>query len=86
MSKKNLPEKKNDDKIVFSILFGPIGNLIREQVTKTDYDRQVDAIQKMRKNGIEHGHVKLKSTRRGKITTQNGDAGYEQTHEGEYRW
>jgi len=70
MEKENMLAKREKDRAVRTILYGPIGNWIFEQVTKTDYERQVDAIQKMRENGMEHGHVKLKSTRRGKIRTQ----------------
>jgi len=86
MSKGNLPAKRDNDKIIRTILYGPIGEWIHEQVTKTDYDRQVEAVLKMKKNGMDHGHVKLTSTREGTIKTGKGDIIYKQAHEGVYTW
>jgi len=82
MSKENLPSKRDGGKIARIVVFGPVGELIYKQVTKTDFDRQRETVMKMRKNGMEHGHVKLKSTRE----MRNGDKSYTQTHEGEYTW
>ena len=86
MSKENLPVKIDNERIVRTVLYGPIGNWIIEQITKTDYDRQVEAVQKLRENGMTHGHVKMTSNRGGKITTGKGDVSYRQKHVGEYRW
>jgi len=86
MSKENLPSKRNNDKITRTILYGPIGNWIIEQITKTDYDRQVEAVQKLRDGGMTHGHVKMTSTRGGKIILEKGDVRYKQEHVGEYKW
>jgi len=82
MSNANLPVKRDNGEIVRSILFGPLGELIYKQVTKTDFDRQRETVIKMKKNGMEHGHVRLKSTRE----MRYGDKSYKQTHEGEYTW
>jgi len=86
MSSENLPANRDNDRLLRTIFLGPIGNWIYEQVTKTDYDRQVEAVQKLKDGGMKHGHVKMTSTRGGKITTEVGDISCKQKHVGEYRW
>ena len=68
------------------IMIGPVGNWIYERLAKTDYDRQADAILRMKKEGMEHGQVKMSSKHRGKIFTSQGNAGYTEQHDGEYKW
>jgi hypothetical protein len=86
MSGKKIPAKQDNARIARIVFLGPLGNLIYESFTMSDYDRQVRAIKKMRDNGMEHGHVKMESKRGGKITTSNGDVSYTQQHSGEYKW
>jgi len=64
------------------ILYGPVGNWIYEQVTKTDFDRQMDTVKKMKENGMEHGKADLTSKREVII----GDNTYTQQHDGKYTW
>jgi len=86
MTNENLPVKTDNNRIARTILFGPLGNFIYEQIKKTDYDRQAEAVLKLKEGGMEHGHVKMISNREGKLITKDGDVCYKQNHEGEYRW
>jgi len=65
---------------------GPVGNYIYERCTKTDFDRQVESIQKMRDNGMIHGHVRMSSKHGKKIHTKYGNAIATEQNDGEYRW
>ena len=78
--------KRDYARITRLILIGPVGNWIYDRLSKTDYERQVEAVQKMREEGMEHGHVKMSSKHRGKIFTKYGDASLGQQHDGEYTW
>jgi len=86
MSNNNVPAKQDDARTARLFLIGPVGNLIYELCTKTDYDRQVEAVQKMRESGMEHGHVRMSSKHRGKIHTEKGDVIVTEQNDGEYVW
>ena len=86
MSNKNTPAKRDNARIARLIFVGPVGNWAYAQLTKSDYDRQVAAIQKLKDNGMEHGHVKLISKRKAEIRIKHVNAKYRQQHDGEYSW
>ena len=86
MENKNLPSNRDDARTARLILIGPLGNYIYERCTKTDYDRQVEAVQRLKDGGMEHGHVKMSSKNGGKIHTDRGDAIYTQQNDGDYKW
>jgi len=86
MSNNNVPATRDDARIARLIFTGPVGNWIYELCTKTDFDRQADAIQRMRENGMEHGQVKMSSKRRGRIRTDQGDVIVTEQNDGEYVW
>ena len=86
MSNTNLPAKKDNSRLIRQIIVGPVGNWLYELLTKTDYDRQVEAIYKLRRQGMEHGRVKMSSTRGGKIHTEKGDIIYRQQHDIDCNW
>jgi len=91
MSQKYVPAKtdiakEEDARMARIILMGPVGNWIYECCTKTDFDRHRETVEKMRRNGMKHGRVKLSSKHGGKISTEKGEIGYEEQNEGEYEW
>lgn len=86
MSNKSLTAKEDNERLLRTIFLGPVGNYIYEQLTMSDYDRQERAIRRMRESGMEHGHVKMTSSREGKIITKCGGVAYKQKHKGEYTW
>ena len=86
MSNNNLPVKKDNGRLIRTIFTGPVGNWIYERCTKTDFERQVDAVQRMKDNGMEHGEVEMSSKHRRKIRTDKGDFIVTKENNGKYRW
>jgi hypothetical protein len=86
MPNNNVPAGRDDGRIARLILMGPVGNYIYERCTKTDFDRQAEAIQRMRDNGMEHGEAEMSSKHKRKIHTDKGDFIITEQNDGVYRW
>ena len=86
MENTNLPEKKDDNRTTRLILMGPVGNFFYELFTKTDYDRQEEAMRRLKDGGMEHCDVKMSSKHGGEIHTDTSEIIYRQQHDSEFKW
>jgi hypothetical protein len=96
MGKKNLPAKKTVADVAGQAwdkagwVLTPAGWVLYKvvkEVTKSDHERQMDAILKAKKNGMEHGEVEMSSRRVVQIEAAGkGRAGYAQEHKTKAKW
>ena len=84
MSDKDLSVKSDNARLARLILLGPVGNYIYEYFTKTDYERQVEALQRMKEKGLDCTTVKMSSKHEKIIRTKNGEIVINSQNDGEY--
>jgi len=66
------------------IFMGPVGNWIYERCTKTDFERQVEAQERMREKGLNCKKIKMSSKHQKIIRGKTGEIMINEQNDGEY--